>query len=184
MSLWRARLVLGAILMVTPLASTVAQQSPYAGLEDRRIKALSEEQLEDYLSGAGMGLALAAELNGLPGPKHVLELADSLELSADQRARTVALFRAMQAEAIELGQAIVAAEARLDEWFRNGGGSTADLAALTTEIGMLQGSLRYAHLSAHLTMQGILTNTQVDRYRRLRGYAAEGTAPRRHNHQH
>ena len=33
-----------------------------------------------------MGLALAAELNGYPGPSHVLELADKLELSAEQRA--------------------------------------------------------------------------------------------------
>ena len=34
---------------------------------------------------ASMGLALAGELNGYPGPKHVLELAAELDLSEDQR---------------------------------------------------------------------------------------------------
>ena len=35
----------------------------------------------------GMGLALAAELNGYPGPAHVIELAKSLGLSEPQRAK-------------------------------------------------------------------------------------------------
>ena len=34
-----------------------------------------------------MSLALAAELNGYPGPLHVLELADRLGLSAEQRGK-------------------------------------------------------------------------------------------------
>jgi hypothetical protein len=34
-----------------------------------------------------MGLALAAELNGYPGPAHVIELAKSLGLSEPQRAK-------------------------------------------------------------------------------------------------
>ena len=46
---------------------------PYAGLEGRRTKALSEEDAAGLLAGRGMGLALAAELNGYPGPLHVLE---------------------------------------------------------------------------------------------------------------
>lgn len=68
------------------LASTVAfAQSPYSGMQTRPIKALSEQQVADLKAGRGMGLALAAELNGYPGPSHVLELADKLDLSADQR---------------------------------------------------------------------------------------------------
>ena len=35
------------------------------------IKALSSEEVEQYLSGAGMGYAKAAELNRHPGPIHV-----------------------------------------------------------------------------------------------------------------
>ena len=58
----------------------------------RSIKALSEQQVNELGAGRGMGLALAAELNGYPGPSHVLELADKLELSADQRAKVQRLF--------------------------------------------------------------------------------------------
>jgi hypothetical protein len=70
------------------LASAAAfAQSPYAGMQTRPVKALSEQQVSDLRAGRGMGLALAAELNGYPGPMHVLELADRLDLSADQRAK-------------------------------------------------------------------------------------------------
>lgn len=62
-----------------------AQHSPYSGHERRDIKALSAEEVEQYLSGAGMGYAQAAELNRFPGPMHVLELSDRLALSAEQR---------------------------------------------------------------------------------------------------
>jgi hypothetical protein len=51
--------------------------SPYAGQQTRAIKALSPEDLAGLLNGEGMGMAKAAELNGYPGPVHVLELAGS-----------------------------------------------------------------------------------------------------------
>jgi len=47
---------------------------PYAGMQTRSIKALSDQQIADLKAGRGMGLALPAELNGYPGPIHVLEL--------------------------------------------------------------------------------------------------------------
>lgn len=43
-----------------------------------------------------MGLAKAAELNGYPGPLHVLELAVDLSLTAEQKAATETLFKSMQ----------------------------------------------------------------------------------------
>jgi hypothetical protein len=45
---------------------------------DRPIKALSAEQIADLKAGQGLSLALAAELNGYPGPRHVLELGKQL----------------------------------------------------------------------------------------------------------
>jgi hypothetical protein len=87
----------------TLAASTVFAQSPYSGLQTRSIKALSEQQVADLTAGRGMGLALAAELNGYPGPSHVLELADKLDLSAEQRARVQQLFASMKQEALPLG---------------------------------------------------------------------------------
>lgn len=50
--------------------------APYAGIARRSVKALSDREISDLRTGRGMGLALAAELNGYPGPAHVLELAE------------------------------------------------------------------------------------------------------------
>ena len=61
-----------------------AHHSPYVDHADREIKSLSDEEVTQLLGGEGMGLALPAELNGYPGPKHVIELADDLELSTEQ----------------------------------------------------------------------------------------------------
>ena len=73
-------------------------QTPYAGLQTRPIKALSDQQVADLKAGRGMGLALAAELNGYPGPSHLLELAVQLGLSDPQKTRIQGLFEAMKAE--------------------------------------------------------------------------------------
>jgi len=67
------------------LSAAAFAQSAYAGMQTRSIKALSEQQVADLKAGRGMGLALPAELNGYPGPIHVLELSDQLGLSADQK---------------------------------------------------------------------------------------------------
>src|SRR5262249_20157560 len=63
-----------ALAVSVPLGSSLADSSPvsYAGRQTRAIKALSEEDIAPLLNGEGMGMAKAAELNGYPGPKHVL----------------------------------------------------------------------------------------------------------------
>jgi hypothetical protein len=50
-----------------------------------------------------MSLALAAELNGYPGPRHVLELGEQLGLTEQQRAGVQRLFDDMTAEVLPLG---------------------------------------------------------------------------------
>jgi hypothetical protein len=57
-----------AVGLVALLSGTSLAQSPYAGMQTRPIKALSAEQVADLKAGRGMGLAMAAELNGYPGP--------------------------------------------------------------------------------------------------------------------
>ena len=59
-----------------------AQHSPYGGEERREIQALSADEVNQYLAGAGMGYARAAELNRFPGPMHVLKMTlnDSIAL--------------------------------------------------------------------------------------------------------
>jgi hypothetical protein len=95
--------LLGMILPVELLAEAGHDGAPYAGWQEREIKALSAEQIDDLRNGRGMGLALAAELNGYPGPRHVLDLAGQLDLTAEQRAEAQRLLDEMQAQAIVLG---------------------------------------------------------------------------------
>jgi hypothetical protein len=110
-------IVLVSLVSILAAAAPARAQQPYAGLEERPIKALSEQQTADLRAGRGMGLALAGELNGYPGPVHVLELADALGLSDQQRAKVQDLFAAMKAEAIPLGETLIAQEAGLDKQF-------------------------------------------------------------------
>ena len=164
-------LLLILIAFALPTAASLAQsQQPYAGLEARSIKALSDQQIADLKAGRGMGLALAAELNGHPGPIHVLELADSLDLSDQQRARMQELLTAMKAEAIPLGERLIAQEADLDKQFANKTITPASLAAATDAIGITHAALRQAHLKYHLSTVEVLTPAQVQRYAELRGY--------------
>ena len=144
---------------------------PYQGMEKRRVKALSDQQIADLLAGHGMGLALAAELNGYPGPSHVLELADALQLSDTQRDRTKALFEAMKAETIPLGRLIVAEETALDRSFAERRVTPKTLNAATARIATAQGKLRAAHLRYHLAMAKLLSPAQSVRYSELRGNA-------------
>src|SRR6516225_2704389 len=110
------KIPLVAALLV--LASTASYgQSSYAGMQARPIKGLSDQQIADLKAGRGMGLALAAELNGYPGPAHVLELADKLDLTTDQRNKVQSLFDSMKAEAVPLGSKLIDQEAELDNQF-------------------------------------------------------------------
>ncbi len=144
--------------------------TPYAGLEQRPIKALSDQQIADLRAGRGMGLALPAELNGYPGPVHVLELADALRLTDAQRNRAKTLFEEMRAETIPLGERIIAEEAALDRLFAGPTITSAMLTEATARIATVQGELRAAHLRYHLTMRDNLTPDQIALYDEKRGY--------------
>src|SRR6266571_7104008 len=154
---------ISAALLLTSAAAANAQ-TPYAGLQARPIKALSEQQVADLQAGRGMGLALAAELNGYPGPSHVLEFADQLDLSSDQRGRVQRLFDSMKAEAIPLGSRLIEQEANLDRQFATHAITPEILKVATAEVAMTQGALRETHLKYQLATVGILTPDQMQRY--------------------
>jgi Spy/CpxP family protein refolding chaperone len=162
--------------------SAASPDAPYAGLQHRDVKALSAEQVDDLLRGRGMGLALPAELNGYPGPRHVLDLADQLGLTPEQRSETERLFREMQSRAIELGERIVANEAALDDLFSGGQVTEAAIREATLEIGRVQGELRALHLGYHLAMRDLLTREQTAAYQELRGYRSHGSGHRHKPH--
>jgi hypothetical protein len=170
-----------AITAVTVLTGAALAQQPYAGLQDRQIKTLSEQQIADLNAGRGMGLALAAELNGYPGPIHAIELASELHLSPEQITKK-ALFEAMKAEAIPLGTALISQERSLNSDFANRTITLANLEATTQKIGATQAALRAAHLKYHLSTVAILSVEQVVRYNELRGYKAD-EGPTQHHHQ-
>jgi Spy/CpxP family protein refolding chaperone len=150
-----------------------APATPYAGQQARTVTSLSAEEVAGYLEGRGMGLARPAELHHYPGPRHVLDLADELQLSEAQVAATQKAYEQMRAEAVPRGEQLVAAERRLDEAFAAGDLDEAGLAALVEDAARAQGALRAAHLKAHLALHGLLTPEQIARYDALRGYGAD-----------
>jgi len=161
-----------AMLAALAWAAGANAQSPYVGEEARDIKSLSTQEVSDYLAGKGMGLAKAAELNGYPGPAHVIELAGPLALTAEQRAGTQSIFERMQARAIPLGRNLVEEERSLDRLFASRGIDEAKLAASLARIGALSAQVREAHLQAHLEQAALLTPGQIAKYNELRGYAS------------
>jgi hypothetical protein len=91
-------------------------RSAYVGQQSRDIKALSGD-IAALRSGDGMGLAKAAELNGYPGPRHVLALLRELRLSDTQAAQVTAIRDRMSAAARPLGDELIDRERSLDQLF-------------------------------------------------------------------
>jgi hypothetical protein len=173
--------VAGVVLVLTP-AGLVAQDhshgsmSPYAGFETRAIKSLSDADMDELKRGGGWGLALPAELNGMPGPAHLLELKDEIGLSADQIAEIEAIYDEMKIEAIAAGRRFIAAEAAIEQAFAVGGTDAEQLRMLIDQSAAARSELRFVHLSRHLMTPPLLTAQQIQRYKVLRGYAADPCA--------
>jgi gas vesicle protein len=171
----KASMLVGAVAVLLAGAATAEIAAPYSGWQTRDIKALSAQEVDDLRSGRGMSLALAAELNGYPGPRHVLDLGEALALTAEQRRAFETLFDEMEAEAQRLGAEIIQREADLDDTFRRREAAAPDLRARLAALGALKGELRYVHLRSHLTTKSLLSEAQVAHYNALRGYGG-GTA--------
>ena len=181
-------MALAILLLAVPAASQAQSSQPYAGLQGRKIKALSEQQIADLRTGRGMGLAMAAELNGYPGPAHVLELADKLGLKPEQKDQVKKLLDAMKDDAILIGEKLIDAEAELDREFAAGAVNEDQLRDQVQAIAALQGKLRFTHLRYHLVVAQLLTPEQIARYNELRGYTdhagTPSAPPAGHMHQH
>lgn len=178
------QLALALVFLALPAAAQDhGHARPYAGFEDREIKGLSPEDMAELRRGGGWGLAVPAELNGKPGPAHLLELAEELDLTAEQVAAIRALHAEMQAEAIAAGERLIAAERALSEAFAEDALSRDRLAALLAEAGAARTELRFVHLARHLDTVPLLSPQQIARYGVLRGYAAGpcGSVPEGHD---
>ena len=168
-----------SVLAITVFANT---ESPYAGQEIREIKALSQQEIEAYLNGKGLGYAKAAELNQYPGPRHVLDLGSELVLTEDQTTRTQVVFDAMEAQAITFGKQLVDKERELDQRFASGSIDKSALKTLLPQIGAIQAKIRFVHLNAHLEQRTILTKHQIKLYEQLRGYGTTHNSDHDHSH--
>ena len=167
------------------------ESAPYTGFQERKIKSLSEQDIEELRQGGGWGLALPAELSGRPGPAHLLELSDELDLSDGQVLAITAVYDDMREAAIAAGERFISAEAALSDAFADPELDEETLRGLLAESAEARAALRFIHLSQHLATPDLLSEAQVEKYNVLRGYAddpcahvPEGHDPtmwRRHN---
>ena len=148
-------------------------QTPYAGMQNRAIKSLSDNDIKELRRGGGWGLALAAELNGMPGPAHMLELKEQIALNQDQVTKTQALLDDMRKAAIPTGERLIAAELALENAFAKGAVEEASLRRLLAEAESARTELRFIHLSQHYKTVQFLKPEQIKRYYILRGYAED-----------
>jgi len=126
-----------------------------------------EEERASIERGEGFGMAMPADHAGYPGPRHVLDLASDLRLTADQKAAVEKIFDRMHEKALARGKELFEAEARLEQMFRDAR-PEADLREQSFRVDTIHAELRWIHLSAHLAAQKILTAEQIAAYTRLR----------------
>jgi len=175
--------VVAAIVLIGPITCVSAadtNSSPYAGQQMRTIKALSADDIAALRDGDGIGMAKAAELNGYPGPRHVLALARELQLTKGQAAQVTTIRDRMSAAARPLGDELIERERSLDRLFAQRDITSEQLTTATAAIGDVQGRLRAVHLAAHLETRALLSPEQIAQYEKLRGYADAGSP----NHDH
>ena len=172
-----------SILFGTGPAPANQTAMPYAGQEQRAVKALSEDEIKSFLGGSGTGHARAAELNSYPGPMHVIELAERLGLSEAQLAAMRELMHAHKAEARQLGAEVVRLERELDALFASRSATTAAVEAKAREAGIALARYRASHLTTHIAATRLLEPAQVERYSELRGHRG-GTAHEAGKHHH
>ena len=175
--------LIGGLIVLTVMGPAHAQDThPPPG--DQAIRGLTDREVSDLRQGMGMGRARAAELNGYPGPRHVLDLAQAgrLALTPEQTRTAQRLFDGMAREARRLGDMILREEQSLEAEFRSGRISEAGLHARALRIAALEGELRAVHLRAHVEMRAALSAAEIQQYNALRGYG--GAPPRQHPPHH
>ena len=168
--------ILMFIVLSTVYTNTInaseEHRSKYVGQEKRLIKSLSQNDIQQLISGKGWGLAKAAELNGVPGPSHILQMKSEIFLSKEQEEKIQLLFENMQYKAIPLGKNLIELEKKLNQSFSNRSITSGLLSHQLDAISNVRKQLRYVHLHTHLVTPTILTAQQIDKYNQLRGYGS------------
>jgi Spy/CpxP family protein refolding chaperone len=144
------------------------------------LSGISESEKEALLTGSGLGAGMIAMMNGYPGPKHVLEMGDELELSAEQREEIGTIFAERKASFVKMGQELVEKDEELTAMFESGSVDTEEVEKKAREIGDLQGKLRAGHLNAHVLTWEALTPAQREKLASMQGmHGGEGMQMRK-----
>jgi Spy/CpxP family protein refolding chaperone len=161
-------------------ASSQVAQSPYVNQLSSPVRGLSAQEVNDLLNGHGAGYARMAELNSYPGPAHILEIKEQLNLSVEQTQKIEAAFQTMNAEAKRIGRDIVEREQELSASFASGTITPAKLQTQTELLAALYAELRATHLEAHLEITPMLSPQQITAYNTLRGYTSSEVPNEQH----
>jgi hypothetical protein len=165
----RASLTVTAMLMLLATGGSAnaddgADKRPYAGQQTRDVTTLSADDIAQIEAGASWGLAKPAELNGYPGPAHVLELAEKPKLTSEQREAVTEIFHAMKIVAIAAGKLFLVSERRVDAVFRSGKAARDQLPEAVMDAAMRRASMRLVHLEAHISTAAPLSEHQRRQY--------------------
>ncbi len=155
------------LILVAASLSTIAlaqEHSEGPEAQNSSISSLTGRDIEGLQNGRGMGAGRVAELNGYPGPRHVLELANELELSDEQIEATQLIFAEMRSAAVATGAEIIEAERSLDELFAAHDADPESVQTALTQIGLMRARLRFVHIEAHMKMREVLTDDQIEAY--------------------
>jgi hypothetical protein len=143
-----------------------AAGAPAQSAEQRHHAFLDEERAA-IGRGEGFGMAFAADHNGYPGPRHILDLQTELKLTPDQTAAVQELFDEMKQQTLARGQEVLQAEDELERRFRDNR-PEAELREQVLRVASLRGELRWVHLRGHLSAAKLLTKDQIAIYAHLR----------------
>ena len=122
---------------------------------------------EGLLRGEEMGQGTVAEVNGYPEPKRVLDAAEKLQLSDQQKKAITRIYQEAETRAKELSQSIIRLEEELNKAFQDQLVIEKSVRDDAEQIGRLRGRLRGVHLVAHLKTRAVLTEKQIAAYASL-----------------
>ena len=147
---------------------------PYAGQEQPSVSSLAAADLNALKKGQGWGLANPAELNGYPGPIHVLKLVERLELIKAQISQVRAIYTKTNANARHISKAFVNSEVEPDALFKTGAATPDAIQRALKKSLQFRAELRAAHLNTHNKTVQRLTQHQRHLDSQLRRYSHKG----------
>lgn len=155
--------IVGGLAPVVPAQHRGAHGGAHAGpgaSPHRQMQETLDEIDRVIAQGLGAGMAFAADQNGYPGPRHVLELKERLHLTPVQEARITTLETAMFADARPKSARLLEAEARLRRLFADGVADETRVRVAIGEIERARSEVRLVHLLTHLETRAVLTEEQ------------------------